>query len=671
MTRLARLSLWGAAFVACFLLVLAAPHLPWVSAFPQSWQLPLADWLNLILDPAFETLQPLGRGLATLIAVPLRWLRQVLLFVPWPFFTLVLFLLALRTAGRGLAFFGVAMQLYIVTVGYWPQAMNTFAIVLLSLPPAILIGFALGVAGHLWARIEGVLTVILDLMQTFPAFAYLIPLLIVFGFGPSAGMIASVIFAIPPMARNTIVGLHGVPPVILEAGRMNGATPAQLFWTAKLPAARRQLLVGVNQTTMASLSMVIIVAIIGGFNDIGWEVLSAMRSAELGRSLLSGVVIVAMAIVLDRITGALATGSPRGVVLAPDRWLVPVMIAIVAAGALVRIAFPSLDILPRGFGFAAAKTLDAWLLVFVGWSDPFFSALRNGLNYGIILPMRIGVIASASPMVWGFTAPPWFIPAIGITVLALAGIVARRQLGLALLVLFTGLVLYSGLARFPWPCIVIIALLAASLQRGAGLAATVLGALALILLSGMWQPFVQSLYLTGIAVMLCILIGGAIGVAAAENDMISKIVRPIADALQTLPQFVFLIPALMLFRVGEFTALIAIMVYAVVPPIRYVEHGLRGVPPHLVEAARQMGVTRWQMLTDVKIPLAGPAIRLGVNQTIMYAISMLVIAALVGTRDLGQQVYIALGNANAGLGLVSGLSIALLAMIADRMLRRN
>ena len=142
-------------------------------------------------------------------------------------------------------------------------------------------------------------------------------------------------------------------------------------------------------------------------------------------------------------------------------------------------------------------------------------------------------------------------------------------------------------------------------------------------------------------------LGGALGVWAASNDRVSHILRPINDALQTMPQFVFLIPALMFFKVGEFTALIAIMLYAIVPPIRYVEHGLRNVRPDVVEAARQMGATPAQLLWQVRLPLARPVVMLGLNQTIMAAISMLVIAAMVGTRDLGQLVIKVLGKTSS------------------------
>jgi len=177
----------------------------------------------------------------------------------------------------------------------------------------------------------------------------------------------------------------------------------------------------------------------------------------------------------------------------------------------------------------------------------------------------------------------------------------------------------------------------------------------------------QSLYLCALAVMLCLLLGGALGIWAAHNDRVSGLLRPVNDALQTMPQFVFLIPALMLFKVGEFTALIAVMLYAIVPPIRYVEHGIRNVAPDVVEAVRQMGSTPSQLLWQVKLPLALPVVMLGLNQTIMAALSMLAIAAMVGTRDLGQQVYVALGKADAGMGLIAGLAIAFIAITSDRI----
>jgi glycine betaine/proline transport system permease protein len=138
--------------------------------------------------------------------------------------------------------------------------------------------------------------------------------------------------------------------------------------------------------------------------------------------------------------------------------------------------------------------------------------------------------------------------------------------------------------------------------------------------------------------------------------------------LQTLPSFVYLIPVVMLFRVGDFSAMVAVVLYALAPAVRYAAHGVRSVDPQMIEAGIVSGCTRWQLLRRIKLPLAMPEILLGLNQTIMLALSMLVITALVGTRDLGQEVYIALTKADTGRGIVAGLSIAFIAIIADRIL---
>jgi glycine betaine/proline transport system permease protein len=178
-----------------------------------------------------------------------------------------------------------------------------------------------------------------------------------------------------------------------------------------------------------------------------------------------------------------------------------------------------------------------------------------------------------------------------------------------------------------------------------------------------------TLYLCGISVVLAMLIGVPVGVLAAERDWLWSGVRIGIDTLQTLPSFVYLMPAVMLFRVGDFTAMIAVVAYSVVPAIRYTVLGLRGVDPRLIEAGRAMGATEGQILWRIKLKLALPEIMLGLNQTVMFALSMLVITALVGTRDLGQEVYIALTKANAGQGLVAGLAIAFIAIIADRLIQ--
>lgn len=666
-----RLLAWTAVFLICLALVAARGWAPGLRTFPGALALPVADWINLVATPFFESLRPLGAVVSASADAVVGQMRAILHWLPAPCVIAAIALVALRASGWGLAVFATAALLAIWGVGYWPKAMNTLALVLISVPVSVILGFAIGALGHRFPRAEPGIVAALDVMQTYPAFGYLIPLLLVFSFGPTAGLAASVAFSIPPMVRNTLVGLRDVPVAIIESAAMAGATRRQNFWQARAPSALPQLLVGVNQTTMASLSMVIIVAIIGGFDDIGWEVLSAMRSTELGRSLAAGLVIVLIAVLLDRITGGLARrGAPGRAAAIGVRALGVALLACLGAAILLRAGGLWPESGPVEGARLWVKGLDRALLDFVGWSAPFFSAFRNAITYGVMLPMRLGFSGSASPIVWGFALTPAITAAYVLAFAAPALWLARRgrpARGLALA--FLGLLFWTGLPAFPWPGVLAVVGLASWLAGGWRLALLSLSGLILVGVSGLWGPMMQSIHLCLVSVAICVLIGGGLGVLAAESDRLSAILRPVNDMLQTMPQFVFLIPALMLFKVGEFTALIAIMLYAIVPPIRYVEHGLRNVRPDLVEAATQMGATRAQLLWQVKLPLAASSVRLGVNQTIMAALSMLVIAALVGTRDLGQQVYVALSRADAGAGLVAGWSIACIALVSDRLLR--
>ena len=303
------------------------------------------------------------------------------------------------------------------------------------------------------------------------------------------------------------------------------------------------------------------------------------------------------------------------------------------------------------------------------FADPV-ETFKNAILYYFMLPLRIGMFGAVTPYSWGFALTPAVTAGYVAIILAIAGLLAYRfGWRPALAVITAGIFYYYGFAAFPWPAFMVLVVLLAWRMAGWRIALFAFLGMLFMLVNGLWVPFMQSTYLVGLAVLLCLLIGGALGLWAAHSDRVSAILRPINDTLQTMPQFVFLIPCLMFFKVGEFTALIAIMLYAIVPPIRYVEHGIRNVRPDVVEAARQIGCTPSQLLLQVKLPMALPVVMLGLNQTIMAALSMLAIAAMVGTRELGQQVYIALGKADAGLGFVAGLSIALLAMISDRIIR--
>ena len=148
----------------------------------------------------------------------------------------------------------------------------------------------------------------------------------------------------------------------------------------------------------------------------------------------------------------------------------------------------------------------------------------------------------------------------------------------------------------------------------------------------------------------------------------ANVVTPVIDTLQTIPSFCFIIPVVMLFRVGDVTALIATVAFAIVPAIRYTNHGIRQVPHDLIEAGIVSGCTRRQLFWNVQLPIALPEIMLGINQTILLSLSMIIICAMIGTRDLGQEVFKALAKADAGRGIVAGLAIAFIGIVADRLI---
>jgi glycine betaine/proline transport system permease protein len=190
---------------------------------------------------------------------------------------------------------------------------------------------------------------------------------------------------------------------------------------------------------------------------------------------------------------------------------------------------------------------------------------------------------------------------------------------------------------------------------------------AFIVVNGLWVKAMTTVYLCGVSVIIATVIGMPLGMLAALNSRAGKVIGVFIDTLQTMPSFVYLIPVVMLFRVGDFTAMIAVILYALAPAVRYTAHGIRNIDAQLIEAGMVSGCTPRQLLMRIRLPLALPQILLGINQTIMLALSMLVITALVGTRDLGQEVYIALTKADTGRGIVAGLSVAFIAIIADRM----
>ena len=665
--------IWFAILGVTLLLLLLRDAAPWLIVFPEEWALPIVAALNSIMAWIVAATGAFFRGVSTALDVPMAAVRNLLTWLPWSVSVFVLVVIAYAASGWRLAVFTALSVSYMLVVGLWIESMNSLALVAVSVPLAVLVGFAIGTAGFFYPRAERAIMVTLDALQTIPAFAYLLPILLLFGFGVVVGLIAGILYAFPPMVRNTLLGLRRVPEEVIESGLMSGATETQLFFRVRVPSAARQILLGINQTTMAAFSMVIIASIIGGSSDIGWEVLSAMRKARFGESLVAGIVIALMAMVMDRITAGFANRKPAEEHLADKPFVERHRYLVIAiAGAVVlyvaSLIFPVLQTYPRAWVYDPSGPLndaiDYVIIEYAAW----IALIKQWAFFYLMLPFKMGLEQVISPFSWGFQFTPTLKAAYGIAALVLVAVAWMRgwQKG-AVVIGLLAITLYFGLTRLPWPAIWLVMAFLAWQLSGPRLALAVLAGLAYLLMSGIWPETMLSVYLCGIGVALSFALGTSLGILASEFEPVSRFLRPINDTLQTMPLFVLLIPFVMIFKIGEFTALLAVMAYAIVPAIRYSEHGLRNVPHEVIEAAECMGSTRWQLLWRVKMPLALPEMMLGLNQTIMFGISMLVIAALVGTSGLGQQVYIGLGDGDFGVGMTAGIGMAIIAIIADRM----
>jgi glycine betaine/proline transport system permease protein len=186
-------------------------------------------------------------------------------------------------------------------------------------------------------------------------------------------------------------------------------------------------------------------------------------------------------------------------------------------------------------------------------------------------------------------------------------------------------------------------------------------------LLGLWSLMLQTLTLMLISSLISLAIGLPLGVAVAKARGVRTLVMPSLDIMQTMPSFVYLIPALMLFGLGKVPAILATIIYAVAPMIRLTALGIDTVDPEIKEAATAFGVTPWQMLFGVELPLARPSIMAGVNQTIMLALSMVVVASMIGARGLGEQVLNGIQTLDVGQGLEAGIGIVILAVVLDRI----
>jgi glycine betaine/proline transport system permease protein len=591
----------------------------------QTWRLDerTAEDPNIVFA-VLDAFRAIGDWLVTALLDALEWLT-------WVGTAAAGVLIVLRWGGWRAALIVLAAFVSFALMGLWEEVEQTLALMLAAVALSLLIGVPLGVLAGRSRRVQNAFTPILDAMQIVPAFAYLMPVVILFSVGPAAAVICTMIYAIPPAVRITALGIRGVKHDTVEAAQAFGATSFQTLWKVQLPLARKELLLGVNQTIMFALSLTVIAGLIGG-RGLGDVVTSGLYS-NAALALLAGIAIVIMAIALDRATAAIAVRTdPTRRHLTEERrrrgrlTTVAMVVAIIAI-ALVARALGASAAYPDEFETASyvyTATIQDQLL---SWIQSVLDYIQDPSSFvfGITEPIGNFLVEYAlEPLRVWLVEMPWFVTILGLSAVAL---------------------LISGLRP----------------------AVTVAVCLLAIGIMGVWEPAMDTASQVLVATALAVAIGVAIGVWAAESPRLEKLLRPLLDLLQTLPQLVYIIPFIYLMPVSRVPGVVASVLYAVPVVIRLVTSGVRNVAPDAVEAASAFGATRGQVLWKVKIPLARDSIMLGVNQGIIMVLAVVVIGGLVGSGALGDAVARGLQRNEFGEGVVASLAILALGIALDRV----
>ncbi len=271
----------------------------------QLYTIPLDDWISEIINFIVDNFRPFFQA----IGFPIRWTLQniewVFQTIPPLIFIIIISLIAWKLAGKKIAIYSIISLTLIGFVDVWEEAMVSLALVLTAVVFCLVVGIPLGIISAKNDRVEGFLRPLLDVMQTLPSFVYLVPVVMLFGIGEVPGVIATIIFAIPPLIRLTNLGIRQVSPEVMEAAIAFGSTPWQLLWEAQIPLAMPTILAGVNQAILMALSMSVVTSMIA-VPGLGQMVLQGVGRLDVGLAAVGGLGIVLLAIMLDRITQALA-----------------------------------------------------------------------------------------------------------------------------------------------------------------------------------------------------------------------------------------------------------------------------------------------------------------------------------------------------------------------------
>ncbi len=663
----------GALAIGLAVVVAVQLALSSVGTFPDSWTIPLADWIDdarrWVIDnqTTHWSFSWIFNPISDSIDWVLRTVESFLLWLPWFVVVAAGAMIATSALGLRAGLISAVGVGYFGAIGLWEESLQTVALMTVAVTISVAIGVPLGILSSRRDRLQQALRPLLDAMQTLPAFVYLIPVVLLFGVARVPAIIATVIYSLPPVIRLTDLGIRTVSPATVEAAEMFGATPRQTLRKVQLPQALPSVLTGVNQTIMMALSIVVIAALIGA-GGLGQVVLESLRRLFVGRALEAGLAIVVLAMLLDRVThGAAGLGARhRRLRILPDT---------AERFGVVKSFETTLSALDQKI-----CELGAWLarpLQQVAGLNALRHQPRRILGcFVLVIGTFVGVLAGRPefPAALSFSfagAIDWLVDWVRDNLYEIGGTWFGTGWFSDSITIYAVTPLRELLsADLAWPVIVLAVALAGWRLGGAHLATFCVGCTAGLGFLGMWTLSLDTLAQVIVAVIMAIICGIPLGVLAARSDRFERLLKPVLDFLQTIPSFVLLVPVIIMFNVGRIPGIIASVLYALPAATRLTNLGIRQVAGEATEASKAFGATRGQTLRKVQLPLAAPSIMAGINQTVMLVLAMVVIAGLVGGGGLGLETVKGLRRTDSvGSGFVAGLAIVLLAMLLDRLLQ--
>ena len=606
------------------------------------------------------------------------FLEDFLIDSPWLLVAAIIFLPCLIAGGLRLGLYSLFVIYFWGGTGMWDESMQTLALMGLSVLLCVVVGVTLGVMCSQSDRFDNFMKPILDTMQVMPAFVYLFPALFFFGIGGAPAILATMIYAMPPIIRLTNTGIRQVPEQTIESATSFGSSKLQLLFKIKIPLSLPSIMMGINQVIMMALALVVLACFIGA-EGIGGQVWLAIRNLDVGWAMEGGLCILFMAIMFDRFGLALSKTKetlPSDVqkfYLLPQSW---------EKYTIAKIIEKPLEFLSGLVNFVCIN-----ITKYIAYIFEFLISLFNkdtAKDIGELLSKRYYVIPSfiifflisfidSSLFKIGTFPEDWKLSirqpiADGVKSLTVnPGFIAFTKGLRAFIYLNLLRPLDTFLTHIPWWYTTGIFVAIGYFTVGLRFAFVTLLLLLFIGANGIWPQAMITLSSVLVSVILCFAIGVPLGIIASYNERFRNVQNVVLDAMQTLPYFCYLIPVLMFFGGGTVSAVLATVIYSIPPIIRLTSLGLTQVSGTYSEVSRSFGGTLLQTLNKIKFPLAVPSLVVGFNQTVIMAFAMQIVTPLIGGKGLGLEVFNGLARSDTGRGLAAGIGIVLLAIIIDRI----